>query len=88
MSNDICTKCISHLSHTTANTSVGSAGRRTGSGVNQAYRHAILFLPGLDLVKWEYISEISALQLVIPFDIKGSAQAVIASFKLVKLNKN
>lgn len=86
MSNHICTKCISHLSHTTTNTSVASAGRRTGSGVNQTYRHAILSLPGLSLVKWEYICKISVLP-VIPFDIKERAWTVIASFKLVKLNK-
>lgn len=73
MSNHICTKCISHLSHSTANTSVASAGRRTGSGVTQTHRQAILSLPGLSLVKWEYISKISVLQLLIPFDIKERA---------------
>lgn len=87
MSNHICTKCISHLSHSTVNTSVASAGRRTGSGVNQTYRHAMLFLAGLSLVTWKCIPTISLLQLVIPFDIRERAQTVIASFKLVKLNK-
>lgn len=58
-SNHICTKCIPHLGHIT---SVASAGRSTGNGVNQTYGHATLFLPGLSLVKWEYIYNIPVFQ--------------------------